>query len=467
MSDTRITAVTADARPQMSSISKLLTDVRVNAGGITSAASSADNYTYGCTTGSSGNSLRSGTPHGQAAQDECSLDVTVTPLTSPLTSGASYLPGDSPQAGFLKKGLHQSDFEDTCVSGCTNVLVTVKDSQGQAVDGAQVEASVTHLGGAEVVNGAQGGGYLCDVGSIFEAGSRKCTTGITKATTDGQGMAFLRYWAPGVRAEVTTTISAKASKCLNSCPAANGYGEQPLPVEPHLFYAVHNISLAPDEEGALVEWHDNRVPSITNKVHLKAIDRMLDRVAAVTSDAPLRGALHALAKGVPLYGPIASFALVEWFQGKFHIADHGLTDFHSPGLADLITHYISNPILSNEVGSHLQQWLGEVPYADKLSELLGTYATNLAVVPHKSPQHMTMKLYEASFCGRPANFFAFHEADCGENLTAIHYNLYLAFSSAAGGTLLKFLDFKVTKDYRATDWIPSQCTSRARCEDVK
>ncbi len=52
------------------------------------------------------------------------------------------------------------------------------------------------------------------------------------------------------------------------------------------------------------------------------------------------------------------------------------------------------------------------------------------------------------------------------DLRAMHYNLYLAFSSAAGGAVLKYLDFKATRNCRATDWIPSQCTSRAKCEDV-
>ncbi|MGA3219381.1 MAG: hypothetical protein ABSE77_09975, partial [Acidimicrobiales bacterium] len=169
----------------------------------------------------------------------CPLNVWFTvlhpaPSKNPATSGLLYYGGD-PVFTKAAAPTFDAEYKDTCLSGCVDVQVQVTDPNasncaapklhGQClVPGATVEASVTEIPKSTTIAGnttpiiapypsgaAAGAGHLC-LATEFSV----CGTGpnsyITDLKTDGHGQLVLRYWVPGLIAQVTTTITVVASE---------------------------------------------------------------------------------------------------------------------------------------------------------------------------------------------------------------------------------------------------------------
>lgn len=390
--------------------------------------------------------------------DTCDLNISIDPAPSPMKGGRSYSPTESPHAGFVKKGLTDRGFRDTCVSGCANVLVTVTNFNDAGVEDADVNASVTHLGGSDIVNKAQGGGYLCDLGSTDNPGTGKCTTAVLHVKTDANGRVFLRYWAPAVENDASTQISVNAHKCLTWCPGAQGQRAESLTVQPHVTYEVPSLLLAADERAMLVHWHNSKV-GITDHADLAAVDKMLKRVAATAQDPVVAAALRQLANGVPLFGPFADFGVMEWFGGKFGIVDTGLMELDSSVVADLILQYLKAPAAASPILTKLKKYLGlSDTYREQVPPMLDEYASWLGPATGSLKQFMTLKLEDASYC---------KEVECTNDVLGEHDNLYLAFSSADSPSHVFFEPepLVVKSGYNPLDWIPDQCTGPTGCSD--
>jgi hypothetical protein len=159
--------------------------------------------------------------------------------------------------------------EGKCVSGCTNVQVTVTDKRtGAVVPDAQVTASVTPFqadGIAPYPKGfGSGDGHLCRADNPSGCGSGRLLTGLPP--TDPQGQVRFLYWAPGVISQHDVKITAKAEKSTcdpKVCRVGLQTGEdtRPLTISPHLLYSSQPGRLAPDDVNVLTEWaHDDADP---------------------------------------------------------------------------------------------------------------------------------------------------------------------------------------------------------------
>jgi len=327
---------------------------------------------------------------------------------------------------------------------------------------------VTHLAGSKIVNPDQGGGYLCDVGSPFSPGTGKCTKSVLQAKTDADGHVFLRYWAPAASDDISTEISANAHKCLSTCPGASGDKAETLIVVPHITYEVPKILLGSAERKMLVDWHDHIV-GLTDNADLAAVDKMLKRVASTAKDPTVAAALGQLAKGVPLFGPMADFGVLEWFAGKFDIVDTGLMELDSSVVADIIADYLKAPFAASPALTKIKKYLGlSETYRELLPPLLDKYASWLGPAASSLKQFMTLKLEEASYCGKLVDCTTKYDVPVIHPwLPGIHDNLYLALSSVDETGLGQrfFKDLNATSGYNPLDWIPDQCQSAAGCND--
>jgi hypothetical protein len=153
--------------------------------------------------------------------------------------------------------------EGKCVSGCTNVQVTVTDKKtGAVVPDATVTASVTPFPSGGIAPYPKGfgsdDGHLCRADDPSLCGSGRLLTDLPP--TDPNGQVRFVYWAPGAISQQTVMITAKAQKCdPHACHVGLQKGEdtRPLTISPHLLYSSEG-RLAPDEVDVLTEWaHDD------------------------------------------------------------------------------------------------------------------------------------------------------------------------------------------------------------------
>jgi hypothetical protein len=143
------------------------------------------------------------------------LDVKVTP---PKLKHAGLGPGPA----FLDQ------YKGPCLSGCTNLTLTVTDrsNHNQPVAGANVTASVNAVSGGVPdypFGHSSGTGYLCDADQPTSCGRGGF---IKNLTTDGAGHVSLLYWAPGLIDAAKTTLSVTADEACSAsaCPAREKSG---------------------------------------------------------------------------------------------------------------------------------------------------------------------------------------------------------------------------------------------------
>ena len=165
-----------------------------------------------------------------APASTCPLVVNVVPLEGseqafPLLSGLHYDPGSQEPDFFVPdqadplppmvgaRPVSGAPFEQKCGTGCANVFVYVREPgpEGQAVAGAKVTlqsytvapADATYpyppVAGVPFVKPEgfdQFKGELCVVGGVNGVQEAGCGSS-AQASTDSQGIAYFRYWAPG------------------------------------------------------------------------------------------------------------------------------------------------------------------------------------------------------------------------------------------------------------------------------
>jgi len=490
LSDTRIKAVTPDARGQMTNLHTLLTDVQVNAGGITTGNSAADQFTY--QTCGHGGSTKSGmiAVTESAGKDEfgvCPLYVKITDAGGTIspglaTSGISWL--GSHNIGFKDEdgGIFQPNgiFIDTCVSGCLNILATVTDSYGQPVPDADLTATVHPLTHDVINPGGGEAGHICGAANQLSGGNRDgpCGTSImvkTASGSPGAGQVTLRYWAPAVWVgtdkyghdlpypKATITFQATA----HSCGGSTCFSQKSKPtdadfeIKPHPFFQ-QNAVLTSTERDVLVQWAENG--SITTD--LKAFDKELSKLKVF---APLlkKSWLHKFVNLLPYYDQMADLVIMELFDRKFGFVEDGLTNLNVHDLTTKLISYIKGESKAGKGVKKVLEWLQKklfgVPhdYAGQLIDTLKKYAgTGGLESESASIKHlMTLKAYEASFC---------KGTECRGPVPALplsngtYYNLLVAFSSEdaqAPGSDIFFNKFNVDTGYAAPTWIPEQCLS--------
>ncbi|MGP8204686.1 MAG: hypothetical protein ACLQVK_01295, partial [Acidimicrobiales bacterium] len=212
-----------------------------------------------------------------AAAAPCPLAITFTVL-SPQEAGLSYVGAAaksntsaqySQSAAFFREFATPTSAHllgggtrlDGCLSGCIDVLVQVKNSAGQPVDGADLYASVTRMRATFV----DVPGFLCgqEIATTSEQPSPFCGKNgfqdLNGLKTNSSGQALLRYWAPGIIGahKVVLTVTASAEPgCKNSCRAGSKSPATSitLNVQPHVLVADAQATLSPSATRAIADW---------------------------------------------------------------------------------------------------------------------------------------------------------------------------------------------------------------------
>lgn len=174
-----------------------------------------------------------------ACKGLCPLKVNVKTFGSD-TAGLGYDKSQSPGVPeFLKPGTNGLA-EGRCLSGCTNVQVTVTDKQtGAPVAGARLSASVTSFPPGAIAPYPKGfdsgDGHLCRASSFSTCGAGRF---ITDIPTDANGQATYLYWAPGATSQHTVKITVKAQKACRTCSKGRqtGGNTHELKISPHVIY---------------------------------------------------------------------------------------------------------------------------------------------------------------------------------------------------------------------------------------
>jgi hypothetical protein len=416
-----------------------------------------------------------------------------------MKSGVSFLPGEVNQIGFKKPADFQNGatFKGQCVSGCTDLLVTVS-LQGQLNNAGQVAGLGAGLAGAEVtakvvglsspdeiVNTHAGDGDLCTApsfGSESAAGGLVCGQAV-KAETDSSGQVRLRYWGPASwqgstpdgnpapPPEAHIQIRAVAHDCTSSSCQTQSSGPvyATINIQPHVIYQ-HTAVLTDVELGALIQWYDSGRISSGVQALAKELSKLkvFNKLKAI--DYLSRGS-----KDLKQADLVSDVVILGLFENKFGLVDTGLTNYDFSQMESDALSLIKNPaasFLATKLSEHL--FGSSDLFEDQLLATLKKYAGRGpgGLSGNPSERHiihlLTLKVYESSFCSvldcPPGSLpTAFVEGN------GVHYNLFFAFSSTdkvAPGTDLFFDDFTVDTNYEAPTWVPAQCTSPAKCSDV-
>ena len=399
------------------------------------------------------------------------VEVVVAPTTSGvLKSGVSW-PASPPPIGFTTDE-SDGDFLQKCLSGCRNLVVWVKSvGTANGIPNAKVKVSVAPITGTDVINPAQGGGYVCQVAFLLNNRDGACGNPLTVTTESAggaEGKVYLRYFPPAVyvpdgQTPPMGTVTAETHSCGSSCTLANGHAD--ISVGPHLIHQKLGVDLTWDEKKALIEWDRNNGEIINN---LKPIDKTLNILAKVLDKSKglknLGNAVGDLAKGVKLFGTMADFAMLEWFDQKMGVQTDGLVHTGTTDtIVSEILKYVKNPIADIFIGPLQKALFKSQTYSDQMLKMLrDDYANGWLWTDetNKATQIMNMKLFEASYCA---------DSVCRSLAPGfgIHYNLYVTFSSkAANSTIPFFKTFNVATGYAAPTWIPAQCAQMSKKDQV-
>ena len=398
--------------------------------------------------------------HGSAASDAC-LEVHVQATRSGvLKSGLSW-PASPGPVGFTTNE-EDGEFLNKCLSGCRNILVYVQEAGGGAgVGDVQVKVSVSPIT-TDVTNSSQGGGYLCEVASTLMESDGRCGSSLT-VTTDSAGLdegrAYLRYYPPAVyvpegKAPPTGTITAEVHSCGLECTTVQGQTD--VEVGSHLIVQKLGVGLTWPEKQMLIEWEENG----TIIKHVKPVDKTLSTLSKLFDKNKklyaLAKAVGDLAKGVKLYGSMADYTILEWFDQRFGLIDDGLVHLGSVNtLANEILKYVKDPVLGGIAAGLKEAFFKSGTYTDQAIKMLRSYAHDWLWTDetNRDTQVMNAKVFEASYC---------QDSICRSLAPGfgVHFNLYVTFSSAdfTQGTPF-FKTFNVTDGYAAPTWLPEQCAA--------
>jgi hypothetical protein len=242
------------------------------------------------------------------AAADCPLTVTAVPRQK-SKSGLSR--DDSSGAAFIA----DTGASNKCLSGCTDVLVTVTDpsKHNKPVKGADVSASVTPIfdKSLQYPSGQQSGGFLCKAADPTSCGSGRLLTGLK---TDAKGHVSLLYWAPGVLTKLGTTLTVKATNPCGSCSSGRKAGETnpTITVSPNLIYQ-HSGTLSLEEVKGLAEWASSGGFFALAKG--QAIELLLE--AAIKHEIEEEKLAESVANGVSGILKVAEFGHALWEQQGF------------------------------------------------------------------------------------------------------------------------------------------------------
>jgi hypothetical protein len=226
-----------------------------------------------------------------AASAACPLNIQIEALDTPVQSGLHFDRANREPAFFapFTPGASSSDglgFDRQCLSGCTNVRLTVTRSNGSAVNDATVDVKFDGIAPSNAVPAYPAGqSHDAAVCVVVEAAQNDCGS-TTTAQTDGDGHVFLRVWPPGVdrRAGLLMRVSAEAHNCSSVCTLAFGNEKKLLHLDSHILLKAR-FTLSTDMRDALVQWADRKRIQTDLPLFTTALDKVMPGVGSLISNS--------------------------------------------------------------------------------------------------------------------------------------------------------------------------------------
>jgi hypothetical protein len=397
---------------------------------------------------------------------DCPLKVSVSGRLH-MTSGLTHRPFRNPDvARFFSESTGTSN--DVCQSGCTDLVVTVRDpsNHNRPVAGAAVQASVQPIAGglAPYPSGERpGAGYLCLGGGVV-ANAERCGNGFREITdhTDGKGQVKLRYWAPGVLREekVLLTVMAQKGCSKTACPTRQKSGvAQPNPtltVDPHVligtFRQARTGELNPEQARDLAAWTTNTGFTRFKEFLLhQGVEKLLSTALTtmLEAEAELPVAAAAIIKEYNALN-LEEQGFMAMVLNSFKVRERGL------GVASADTFHKPGPTPGRDF--LLEFAADNGPFTIDPGGLTWRYGQALAKVSQIPAQSMQLRVFEVSYCRQgevcgPGYSGAFPHRHDG-----IRPFLYFEFTApleGAFGTLPPFTDSFIVP-YSAEAWMQSQ-----------
>ena len=204
-----------------------------------------------------------------APASTCPLVVKVVPLEGneqayPLLAGLHYNSGTQEPSFFVpdkpaplppivgSRPFSGAPFEQKCGTGCSNIFVYVREPgvEEQPVSGAHVTLQASAVAPSDAtypyppVVGIpvakpegfnQFKGELCVVSGTQESG---CSDS-AKTTTDSQGVAYFRYWAPGIVKDSEVLLTATAVDKSPACDCRTGTDKANVYLSPNVVFDAY------------------------------------------------------------------------------------------------------------------------------------------------------------------------------------------------------------------------------------
>ena len=165
-------------------------------------------------------------------------------------------------------------FEQKCGTGCSNIAVYVREQgvEEHPVPGATVKLQAYAVAPEDATypyppfvgvpllkpeGFTQFKGELCVVVGVQEKG---CSgSGEAKTTTDGQGIAYFRYWAPGMVKDGTVLLTATATDSTPSCDCRTGHQNANVYLSPDVVFDAY-APLTQQAVDYFSVWWENKLP---------------------------------------------------------------------------------------------------------------------------------------------------------------------------------------------------------------
>ena len=224
-----------------------------------------------------------------APASTCPLVVEVVPLEGneqayPLLAGLHYNRGTQEPSFFIpnktdplppivgSRPFSGAPFEQKCGTGCTNIFVYVREPgvEEHPVSGAHVTLQayavapsdatypyppVLSIPVAKPEGFNQFKGELCVVSGVQESGCGDSA----KTTTDSQGIAYFRYWAPGIVKDSEVLLTATAVDKSPACDCRTGTDKANVYLSPNVVFDAYT-PLTQQAIDYFSHWWEVRLP---------------------------------------------------------------------------------------------------------------------------------------------------------------------------------------------------------------
>ncbi len=354
------------------------------------------------------------------------------------------------------KAFFRPEQSKACVSGCTNILVTVTNPKtGAPVPNATIESTVNDI------TGVTGSGFLCN-----EADD--CGRSVLLNTfTDDAGQVRLLYWSPGLIQPADVTVNVLA-KCVGSCSSGGlkqGSGKTSFTVKPYLIYQ-HTGDLSDAEATELAEWASGQsVLAIFGNVHSAAdvaaagLQQGLDfLVAAEIAAEKAEALLEVVEAAEPIVGvlqiPLTGTEL--WERQGFIATLVNTLDLSTIGLDDSPFERMVSGAPSLGFENKLANYGTVAPLNAGADGYLWQLGTRLAYLQaHNDPafgsQSISLDVYEVSYCDDGKNCGPGYFGNAG-----IQPELYFVLNAAHGSGENTLVNYTFTLPYDPNAWTESQ-----------